>query len=189
MEILTIIVIGIGLSFDSFAVSLSSGMIDKKIVFWNACKIAFFLALFQGAFPVIGWLIGSYIEKSAEQADHWIAFGLLAIVGGKMIWEQFQKEEEVKPKNPLKMSVLIGMSIATSIDAFVVGIGFGLLSLNILVAALIIGAITFIASMTGIFLGKKAAGKLGSYANLIGGVILIIIGTKILIEHLIEHGM
>lgn len=184
MDLFSIFLLAIGLSFDSFAVSISSGLSDRKIIFWNACKIAFSLAFFQALFPLFGWLIGMQIQIYVERFDHWIAFLLLLAIGSKMVFDQFkQKYEEKESLNPLKLSTLIGISVATSIDAFVVGIGFGFIQIKILLAAFIIGLITFIISMTGILFGKKTAGKFGDYANVFGGIILIGIGIKILIEH------
>src|SRR5512133_2171360 len=114
MDIITLILIAIGLSVDSFAVSVSSGLILNQITFKKALRIATSLALFQAAMPLIGWFVGKRIAHYAEAFDHWIAFGLLLIIGGKMIWESFQKDEMDKKTNPLEFKVLIGMSIATS---------------------------------------------------------------------------
>ncbi len=184
MGILTLCILAIGLSFDTFAVSISCGIIIKEIKFLNATKIAISLAIFQALMPVLGWAIGYNIKDFIIGFDHWIAFGLLAVLGAKFIYESLKPEETKKYFNPLNPKVLISMSIATSIDAFIVGIGFAILETNILLATFIIGAITFIASMLGIFFGKKLGNKFGKTFEILGGVILIVIGTKILIEHL-----
>ena len=183
MDIVSIIILAIGLSFDSFAVSICSGVAVRKIVFWNAVKIALSMAVFQASFPLIGWLIGHGVKSYVEAYDHWFAFLLLMVMGGKMIYDSIRKEDNSEKLKNLKFATIIALSIATSIDAFVVGISFGFIEINILLAAIIIGSVTFFASMIGILFGKKSSGKLGKHANLAGGLILIGIGAKILIEH------
>ncbi len=155
MDLFSLVIIAIGLSFDSFAVSVSSGIIKSRITFNNAIKIASFLAFFQAAMPVIGWFLGSEIETYAAEFDHWIAFGLLALLGGKMIISSFRDSSMSKPIDPLKLPVLFSLSVATSIDALIVGFSFGFLEINIILAVLVIGGITFFVSMLGILFGKK----------------------------------
>ncbi len=184
MELLTIFLIAIGLSFDTFAVSISSGLILKKIDFYNATKIALTLALFQAAMPLIGWLAGSGIKQYAESFDHWIAFGILALLGGKMVYESFKTDPEERSFNPLDIRVMIGMAIATSIDALVVGFSFALLDFKILISVGIIGAVTYIVAMLGMLFGKKIGSRMGRRMEMLGGVMLFLIGLKILIEHL-----
>ncbi len=184
MEILTVFLLAIGLSFDSFAVSVCSGLNLPHIRFFQAAKIAIFLALFQGVMPLVGWLVGNSMKSIIEPVDHWIAFGLLSLIGGKMIIESFISTEEREIKNPLKIRVILLLSLATSIDALAVGFSFATLLNKILIAVLIIGSVTFIASMLGILLGKKTGPKINRFAEITGGVILIFIGAKILIEHL-----
>jgi manganese efflux pump family protein len=184
MEILTIVLIAISLSFDTFAVSISSGLILKKIDFINATKIAITLAAFQAMMPLIGWLAGSEIKKYAENFDHWIAFGILGLLGGKMIYESFKSDPGDRPFNPLNIKVLIGMAIATSIDALVVGFGFALLNYGILTSVGIIGAVTYIVAMLGMLFGKKIGSRMGRRMEMLGGIMLILIGLKILLEHL-----
>ena len=185
MELLTILLIAIGLSFDTFAVSISSGLILKKIDFFNASKIAITLAIFQAAMPVLGWLAGSGIKRYAENFDHWIAFGILALLGGKMIFESFNSHPEKRSFNPLDIKVMIGMAIATSIDALVVGFSFALLNYKILISVGIIGAVTYIVAMLGMLFGKKIGSRMGRRMEMLGGMMLILIGLKILIEHLL----
>ena len=127
MEILTILLIALSLSFDTFAVSISSGLILKQIDFYKASRIAIVLAIFQGVMPVIGWLIGIGIKDYAERFDHWIAFTILGLLGVKMIYESFKSNPEDRQFNPLDLKVMIGMAIATSIDALIVGFSFALL--------------------------------------------------------------
>ncbi len=184
MEIITIILLAIGLSFDSFAVSVCSGLNLPNIRFFQAAKIAIFLALFQAIMPLIGWLVGHSMKSLIEPVDHWIAFGLLSLIGGKMMIESFISSEVREIKNPLHIKVILTLSIATSIDALAVGFSFAAFLDKILIAVFIIGAVTFIASMLGILLGKKSGHRFNQYAELIGGLILIILGLKILIEHL-----
>jgi putative Mn2+ efflux pump MntP len=184
MEILTLILIAIGLSFDSFAAAITSGVAKNEIRFWQATRIAFSLAFFQGMMPVLGWIIGMRIMHLISAIDHWIAFGLLAILGGKMILESLRKEKEDKTFDPLNLYILLGMSLATSIDAFIIGISFGFLNVNILFATLIIGSVTFIISMLGVLFGKKTGSRFGKKMEIAGGLILIGIGVKILIQHL-----
>ncbi len=183
-QLITFIILGIGLSFDSFAVSISCGLMKREIRFLQAAGVAFSLAFFQAAFPVIGWFIGSTIQNWIASVDHWIAFGLLALLGGKMIYEGTIKKEEPKCFDPFKISVLIGLSIATSIDALVVGLSFGFVEIAILFPVLIIGTVTFVASMLGMLFGKNISAEKSHRSLLLGGIILISIGFKILVEHL-----
>jgi putative Mn2+ efflux pump MntP len=184
MDLLTIFLIGLGLTGDTLAVSVSTGLSITKIRFFQAVKIAIVLAVFQGLMPLLGWFLGIQIKEYIINIDHWLAFILLLAIGGKMILETFKDQEERKEFNPLKTSVLIGISIATSIDALVVGISFGFIDVNILLAVAIIGFLTFFVSMTGVFIGKKTGSLFGKKVEIIGGIILILIGTRILIEHL-----
>jgi putative Mn2+ efflux pump MntP len=183
MEIITLLIIAIGLSFDSFAVSISCALIQKEIKFFKAFRIAFLFALLQGLMPVAGWFIGHEIKAYIENIDHWIAFILLSFIGFKMIIDS-KKERCNENNDTLKFTVVLMMAFATSIDAFIVGIGFGIIEVNILLAVIIIGFITFIVSMLGMLFGKKTGKKFGSNIEVVGGVILILIGLKITIEHL-----
>jgi len=184
MEILTIILIGLGLTGDTLAVSLTTGLTLNRVSFAQALRMAIVLAIFQAAMPLIGWYLGTQIRNYISEFDHWFAFVLLSIIGGKMIIESFKKEEEKKDFNPLKLTVLIGIAIATSIDALVVGVSFAFIDINILLAIFIIGFLTFMVAMTGIFIGKKTGNLFGSKVEILGGIILILIGLKILIQHL-----
>jgi manganese efflux pump family protein len=184
MEHLTIFFIAIGLSFDSFAVATSSGFMLKNIRFTEAMKISFSFAFFQGLMPVLGWLAGSAFKHYIENIDHWIAFGLLLIIGLKMIIESLKHESKRQQLNPLDLKVMVSMSLATSIDALIIGISFAIISYNIVISVLVIGSVTFIIAMLGILFGKKAGKHLGQELDIIGGLILIAMGTKILIEHL-----
>jgi len=185
MDLLTVFFLAIGLSFDSFAISIMSGLSIPRIQFFQAARFAFLLALFQGLMPVIGWLLQHSVRDYIEPVDHWIAFGILSLIGGKMIIENlFKKEEDKKIKDPLKFRVAVVLAIATSIDALAVGFSFGVIYEHIITVVIIIGIVTFIASMTGVLIGKRTGPKINKYAEILGGIILFSIGVKILIEHL-----
>ncbi|HOW30051.1 MAG TPA: manganese efflux pump MntP family protein [Bacteroidales bacterium] len=183
MGLLTILLIAIGLSFDTFAVSISSGLALPGISFRNAVRIAIVLAFFQALMPLIGWAAGTGLSKYVKDYDHWIAFGLLFLLGAKMIYESLQKSDEKSSFNPLDLKVRVVMAIATSIDALIVGISFAFLEFNIALAIFIIGSVTFIVSMLGMLFGKSVGTRLGRRMEIVGGIMLIAIGAKILIEH------
>lgn len=188
MQIIEIVLIGIGLSFDTFAVSVCTGLSVSTIRFWQGVRIASILAIFQAAMPFIGWFFGVQIESYISNFDHWIAFGLLAIIGVKMIFDSFEKEEGCNKANPLLLSVVLLMALATSIDALVVGVSLAFIDVNIYLSMGIIGITTFLAAMIGMLIGKNTIGRLGKRVEILGGVILIGIGLKILIEHLTNVG-
>jgi putative Mn2+ efflux pump MntP len=183
MDYFTIIAIALGLSFDTFAVSLSYGVIKNKIFFSQAAWIAIVFAVFQGGLTVSGYFLGSIISDLLKAADHWIALGLLAFLGLKMIAEGLRRTEEKEAKDYTKPIILISIAIGTSIDAFAVGVSFAFLDVKIWLSGIIIGAVTFLASMTAIRIGKSAGEKLGGKVEVIGGLILIAIGIKIFLEH------
>lgn len=185
MDYTTILGIALGLSFDTFAVSLSCGVVKTKIIFRDAMRIAFTMALFQGGLPVAGYFLGTTISRYVARFDHWVAFGLLLVLGIAMIAGGLRKESERRVYDFKKFSVLVTMAAGTSIDAFAVGVSFAFLSINIWISGLIIGTVTFLASMTAIRIGKSAGSHLGSKVEIIGGIILAAIGVKILIEHLL----
>ncbi|HEY4788970.1 MAG TPA: manganese efflux pump MntP family protein [Bacteroidales bacterium] len=186
MDFITLIFISIGLSVDSFAVSVSCGLIMCEITFWKATRIASSLAFFQALMPLVGWVIGKRIENLVVSFDHWLAFGLLTLIGGKMIMESLKKEENTKRPNPLDPKMLLGMSLATSIDALIVGVTFALSykNINLYLSTFILGFTTFFFSMLGILFGKKTGMKFGKKMEILGGIILFLIGLKILIEHM-----
>jgi len=184
MGFFTLFLIAISLSFDTFAVSVSTGLIINNIQFKKAVWISFVLAFFQALMPFIGWFSGNLIKDYIIEFDHWIAFVLLAIIGGKMIVESLKSDEEEKNFNPEKIGVQITMAIATSIDALIVGITFAFVEVKIFWSIFLIGAVTFIAGMLGMLLGKNIGNRLGNKPELIGGIILIGIGIKILVDHL-----
>lgn len=182
-QFITFLLIGIGLSFDSFAVSVSCGLMKREIRFFQACPVAISLAFFQALFPVIGWFIGSSLKNLIAAFDHWIAFGLLVFIGIKMIMEGLKPDGMLKNFDPFKWSVIIGLSVATSIDALVVGLSFGFLNMPILFPVAVIGAVTFLASMLGMLFGKNIPSHRSHQSIILGGIILTGIGVKILVEH------
>ena len=184
MDILTTLLIALGLAMDCFTVSITSGIIIQNLKVRHAVKIALFFGLFQAFMPCIGWLAGVGMKNFITGFDHWIAFGLLTLVGGKMIYESFQMEGEKKESNPLNIYVLLMLSIATSIDALAIGVTLAFLSIVIIMPVAIIGAVTFIVSFLGIYAGNKFGRIFGSKMEAVGGLVLIAIGVKILINHL-----
>jgi len=183
MSFIVIILIAIGLSMDSFAVSVSNGIMIKNIQLKETILIATSLAVFQALMPLFGWYLGNNIEQYIKEIDHWIAFSLLSFIGIKMIYESRIEETEGK-KDKFSLKTILIQSIATSIDAFAVGISFAVLVSNIVLPIIIIGITTFVFSFVGLKIGKILGNKLGKNVELIGGIILIGIGVKILIEHL-----
>ena len=181
-----LVLIAIGLSMDAFAVSLCKGLCMKKVNYRHGFIIALFFGGFQMLMPLIGWLLGKQFERLITPVDHWIAFVLLAYIGGKMIWEAVrEREAETCPAEPkLDYRELLGLAIATSIDALAVGITFAFLQTPILPAVIEIGAITFTLSLIGIIVGCQFGTKLKRKADIAGGAVLILIGLKILLEHL-----
>ncbi len=183
MDLIEILGIAIGLSVDSFAASLAAGAASRMSL-KRALKVAFFLSLFQGTAPFLGWLAGAAFRKPIEAYDHWIAFSLLLAVGGKMIYDGFTEADDEKAVIPWKTLPLIVISVATSVDALVVGVGFGVLGAAILIPCAIIGIITFAFSMLGAYLGTSIGAKYNFGFRILGGAFLIGLGAKILTEHL-----
>jgi len=183
MNFITVFGIGIGLSMDALAVSITNGFIIKKLKIQHALRIAFSFGFFQALMPVIGWGVGLSFRKYIQHIDHWIAFALLSFIGGKMIYESITCNEKIK--DCLHFPTLFFLSIATSIDALAVGLSFSFLKVEIITPAVIIGLTTFIICFIGIYVGNKIGHFFEKKLALLGGVILIIIGIKILIEHIL----
>lgn len=188
MNNIEIFLIAIGLAMDCLAVSIASGIIIKKIEWRTMLTMAFFFGLFQAAMPFIGWLFASRFSHLIESVDHWIAFLLLLFLGGKMILESFKEEDCKKDFNPASLKVVLALAIATSIDALAVGVSFAFLGMNtvdtILMPISIIGLVSFLMSLCGLLFGIFFGCRHNMRVELWGGLILIIIGCKILIEHL-----
>ncbi len=185
MNLITILFIAFGLATDAFAVSITSGFIIKKLKISYAIRIAIFFGLFQAIMPIIGWLAGISIREFISSIDHWIAFGLLSTIGIKMIYESTKMKEDEKTFDPLNIYVLLILSIATSIDALAVGLSLSFLKIAIITPSIIIGVITFLLSLIGVYIGDKSGHFFESKIEVLGGLILIGIGVKILIEHLL----
>jgi putative Mn2+ efflux pump MntP len=183
MDYFTILAIALGLSFDTFAVSLSYGVVRSRILFRQATWVAIVLALFQGGLTVAGYFLGSIVSNVLKATDHWIALGLLSFLGIRMIVEGLKKENKKEGTDYSKFLVLVTIALGTSIDAFAVGFSFALLEVRIWTSGIIIGMVTFLASMTAIRIGKSAGDRLGNKVEIIGGLILITIGIKIFLEH------
>lgn len=182
MNLIDLIVTAVALSMDAFAVSISKGLSCRRYQLKNSLITGFYFGGFQALMPVVGFVLGFRFEDAIKSVDHWIAFIMLAFIGINMIRESFGKAETVEdcfcPKEMLVMAV------ATSIDALVVGISFAFLSVNILSAAGIIGLTTFVLSAAGVYVGHLFGARFKSAAEFAGGVILILIGLKVLLEHL-----
>jgi putative Mn2+ efflux pump MntP len=186
MDAATTILLSLGLAADAFAVAVSSGLAIKHMKVNKALKIALFFGVFQALMPVLGWLIGLSFSFLITPIDHWIAFGLLSFIGGRMIYESLQSEECEKKFNPLDTGTLITLSVATSIDALAVGIGFAVLKDSIALAVTAIGFITFFLAFAGVFIGHKCGNLFANKIEILGGAILIFIGSRILFLHLTE---
>lgn len=186
MNLMSIVLIAIGLAMDAFAVAITTGIILKKDkdLMKNSLIIAGYFGFFQALMPLIGWFVGLQFKEYIEKLDHWIAFILLSFIGVKMIYEAIKnKDEQEEAIDPLNKKTLLFLAIATSIDALIVGLSFAFLEVSITSATLIIGVITFIICLIGVYLGKKFGQIFKGKAELFGGGILIIIGFRILLEH------
>ncbi|MBE5781819.1 MAG: manganese efflux pump [Clostridiales bacterium] len=184
MDMLTLFLTALGLSMDAFAVSICKGLALKKVTLKNAGTVGLWFGGFQALMPLIGYLIGAQFKDSIMAYDHWIAFVLLAVIGGNMIREALSKKEEECPDCALSVKAMLPLAIATSIDALAVGVTFAFLSVNIWWAISFIGVITCVLSMGGVKMGSLFGSRYEKKAELLGGGILILMGLKILLEHL-----
>lgn len=185
MDLLSLIFLAFGLAMDAFAVSVAVGLkIPVKEKWKIALKAGLFFGIAQGVMPLFGWILGNGFSSYIESIDHWIAFVLLSIIGGKMIHEALNPDEDSDEEVDTGLKRMFILAIATSIDALAVGISFAFLNVNIISAVLVIGIITLITSAIGVIIGKIFGDLFSGKAEIIGGVILIIIGLKILLEHL-----
>ena len=188
MGIIELALIGAGLSMDAFAVSVCKGLGMKRLNMRQAFVIALFFGVFQAVMPVIGWVLGTGFQSYISPVDHWIAFALLAFIGGKMLFDAFHDDERdddaASANAPLDLKELTMLAIATSIDALAVGITFAFLQVDIVPAVTLIGVITFALSFAGVAIGHFFGARFEKPATIVGGVVLILIGLKILLEHL-----
>ncbi|MCQ2317733.1 MAG: manganese efflux pump MntP family protein [Bacteroidales bacterium] len=184
MDFITILGIGVALSMDAFSVSICKGLATKKFSFRTAVICGIWFGGFQALMPVIGYFLGAQFEHLIVAIDHWIAFGLLLLIGANMIREAFSDDESEKPDSTTGFKTMFLLAVATSIDALAVGVSFAFLQVNILIPILIIGVTTFIFSFGGVAIGNFFGSRYSKPAEITGGVILILLGTKILLEHL-----
>jgi manganese efflux pump family protein len=185
MDLISIIFIALGLSMDAIAVAMSLGLSIKSLKIQNGFVIGLFFGGFQAIMPVIGWSIGLSLKDLITSWDHWLVFGLLAGIGIKMIYESVKIQPDREEVKDLKMSVLVLLSLATSIDALAIGISFAVLRIAIITPVLIIGFVTFLLSFLGVGFGRHAGHLFQRKIETVGGVILILIGVKIVLEHLL----
>ena len=183
MTLFEIILVGVGLSMDAFAVSICKGLSMKKLKWKNAVIVGAYFGLFQAIMPLSGYLLGTTFSDLVISIDHWIAFILLTTIGGKMLKEAYSNNEEDE-NDKLDFKTMLVLAIATSIDALAVGITFAFFEINIIKAISIIGFLTFTISAIGVIIGNKFGHKFQGKAEIVGGAILILIGLKILVEHL-----
>lgn len=185
MGFFSILLIALGLSADCFAVSLGGSIAMKRHSRLQVLRAAVAFGLFQGLMPVLGWLVGQTVVDFIADYDHWVAFGLLAIVGGHMLWESFRhKDGRAEGTDITKGWPLIILSFATSIDALAVGLTFPFLEVNVAVASPTIGLVAFAATIVGFLLGRRVGKLAGKWAAAVGGLLLIAIGLRVLLTHL-----
>lgn len=183
MGFIDIFLIAVALSMDAFAVAICKGLSVKKVQAKHVLTVGVYFGGFQALMPLIGFLLGFKFESFITSIDHWIAFVLLAIIGGNMIKEAMSKEED-EVNDSFSFRTMLPLAVATSIDALAVGISFAFLGVDIIEAAILIGITTFVLSGIGVFVGNIFGSKYKSKAELAGGIVLILIGLKILLEHL-----
>jgi putative Mn2+ efflux pump MntP len=183
MSLITVFFIAVGLGIDAFSVAIGIGATNNKKSWVPVLRLAASFGLFQFIMPIAGWLAGQTVVEIIASFDHWIAFALLTLVGGKMIWEGFEKESDDDNDDQTRGWPLLMLSIATSIDALAVGFSFSVLKSPILFPAVIIGIVCFLMTVTGMVFGKVLAKIFGKKVEIFGGLVLIAIGIKILIDH------
>ena len=184
MSIIEIALIGVGLAMDAFAVSICKGLAMRRMNYKKAIIIAAFFGVFQALMPALGYVLGTTFANKIAAIDHWIAFILLALIGANMIKEALSSDDDECQDDSLRLGDLIMLSIATSIDALAVGITFAFINVSLLLSVSMIGIITFIICVIGVKVGNVFGEKYKSKAELAGGLILIVMGAKILIDHL-----
>ena len=180
---ITIVLIAFALAMDSFSVSITNGLAAKAFKVGDALKIGLFFGAFQAIMPVVGWFAGIHVLDLISGFDHWIAFGLLAVIGCRMIYESVRVESKKLLDSP-GVILLLALSLATSIDALAVGLSFSFLRIPIIAPAIIIGIIAFLLSFLGVYLGGRLGHFLHNKVGVLGGLILMVIGIRILVEHL-----
>jgi putative Mn2+ efflux pump MntP len=182
---ITILITAIGLSADCFAVALSISIAHAGLSFRQFVRFPVAFGVFQALMLFIGWLVGHSVVEFIAAFDHWLAFALLAIIGGRMIWESFHEKEEGAERDPGRWFTLLALSVATSIDSLAAGLSYAFLRVDIVLAAATTGLTAFIITLGGHFIGKKVGALVGKRAEMAGGIILVLIGLRILLEHLL----
>ncbi len=186
MHLFIVIVVAVSLAIDAFVVSIISGGAYKQLHVKHVVRMAVFFGGFQAVMPLIGFMAGLSVKGYIECCDHWIAFGLLSAVGGKMIYESFKIKSIEEKFDPSNIFVLLVLSVATSIDALAIGITLSLITNSIIAAVMIIGLVTFVLSYVGVYIGKRFGHFFENEIEAVGGIILICLGVKILFEHLLS---
>lgn len=187
MGFIEILLVAIGLSMDAFAVSVCKGLTMRQVNYVHALVIALFFGVFQAGMPLVGWALGSSFASYVEPVDHWVTFGLLTVVGAKMIWDACHEDdapESGSAKAKLDLKELVMLAITTSIDALAVGVSFAFMKVNIVVTVFVIGITTFALSFVGVIVGNHFGARFRKPATIFGGVVLIALGVKTLLEHL-----
>lgn len=186
MDLLSLFLIAVGLSMDAFAVAICKGLAMPKVTVKKALIVGLWFGGFQALMPLIGYYLGTTFDQYITSFDHWIAFGLLVLIGANMIKESLKKDADACDTDSasLKFKVMFLLAVATSIDALAVGVSFAFLSVDILLAVVLIGITTLILSIVGVKIGNVFGARYKAKAELVGGIILILIGIKILLEHL-----
>ncbi|MCE0540489.1 manganese efflux pump MntP family protein [Kineosporia rhizophila] len=184
MSFFTLLIIAVGVSADAFAVAVAKGLHLRRVTARDAASLALGFGFFQALMPLVGWLLGRSFSSYITEIDHWIAFFLLGLIGLKMIWEAVSPPDEEDDSDGISLRELLLLSVATSLDALAVGISFAFLSVSILPAVALIGVTTAVLTLVGVIIGRRAGGRIGRPAEIAGGVILILIGTRILLDHL-----
>lgn len=183
MGLIELFLIAVGLSMDAFAVSVCKGLAMPKCTFKKAAIVGLWFGGFQALMPAIGYILGAQFQEAIASIDHWIAFVLLALIGGNMIHEALDNDEEEADAS-LDVKTMFLLAVATSIDALAIGITFAFLKVNIIPAVCFIGIVTFIISFAGVKIGNVFGARYKNKAEIVGGIILILLGLKILLEHL-----
>ncbi len=183
MSLPIIIGIAFGLAMDALAVSIASGIFIRKITPRHIFRLAFHFGLFQALMPLLGWLAGHSFSEYIVEWDHWVAFGLLSTIGGKMAYDGIKGDEPELTRDPSRGLLMVSLAVATSIDALAVGLSFAMLNVDIWVPCLIIGVITGALSTLGVIFGNRIGNRWRRSAALAGGAVLVFIGTKILLSH------
>lgn len=177
--------IALGLAMDALAVSIAAGMTLPRVTPRHVFRLAFHFGLFQALMPIIGWLAGTTIAERISNYDHWIVFGMLAFIGGKMIWEAWKHDEADEREDPTRGWKLVMLSVATSLDALAVGLSLAFLRVEIWGPSIVIGLVAGLLTMLGIRFGSQIGDRFGRWAEVAGGLVLIGIGTRVLTLHLL----